>query len=157
MFRGTSLSQKNLDNLIEEWSKPNPWVEINKTIRAKQKEIYSVVANAMREITKAIKPGVMVSKVDSVGRDVINEAGYGDFTYPHLTAHGIGTRVHEKPYITEPGVDHKLEPGMVFAVEIVLVFPDREGYHVEDPILITEDGHRRLIDLPNETLAVKNA
>ena len=41
MFRGTSLSQKNLDNLIEEWSKPNPWVEINKTIRAKQKEIYS--------------------------------------------------------------------------------------------------------------------
>ena len=41
MFRGTSLSQKNLDNLIEEWSKPNPWVEINKAIRAKQKEIYS--------------------------------------------------------------------------------------------------------------------
>ena len=41
MFRGTALSQKNLDNLIEEWSKPNPWVEINKSIRAKQKEIYS--------------------------------------------------------------------------------------------------------------------
>ena len=41
MFRGTSLSQKNLDNLIEEWSKPYPWVEINKAIRAKQKEIYS--------------------------------------------------------------------------------------------------------------------
>ena len=42
MFRGTALSQKNLDNLIEEWSKPNPWVEINKSIRTKQKEIYSV-------------------------------------------------------------------------------------------------------------------
>ena len=41
MFRGTSITQKNFDNLIEEWSKPNPWVEINKTIRAKQKEIYS--------------------------------------------------------------------------------------------------------------------
>ena len=41
MFRGTSLSQKNLDNLIEEWSKPYPWVEINRAIRAKQKEIYS--------------------------------------------------------------------------------------------------------------------
>ena len=42
MFRGTSVTQKNFDNLIEEWSKPNPWVEINKAIRVKQKEIYSV-------------------------------------------------------------------------------------------------------------------
>ena len=42
MFRGTALSQKNLDNLIEEWSKPNPWVEINRSIREKQKKIYSV-------------------------------------------------------------------------------------------------------------------
>ena len=42
MFRGTALSQKNLDNLIEEWSKPQPWVEVNKAIRAQQKIIYSV-------------------------------------------------------------------------------------------------------------------
>ena len=41
MFRGTALSQKNFDNLIEEWSKPYPWAEINRAIRAKQKEIYS--------------------------------------------------------------------------------------------------------------------
>ena len=41
MFRGTSITQKNFDNLIEEWSKPYPWVEINRAIRAKQKEIYS--------------------------------------------------------------------------------------------------------------------
>ena len=38
LFRGTSITQKNFDNLIEEWSKPNPWVEINKAIRAKQKD-----------------------------------------------------------------------------------------------------------------------
>jgi len=42
MFRGTALSQKNLDNLIEEWSKPEPWAEINKAIRTQQKKIYSV-------------------------------------------------------------------------------------------------------------------
>jgi len=42
MFRGTALSQKNLDNLIEEWSKPEPWAEINKAIRTQQKIIYSV-------------------------------------------------------------------------------------------------------------------
>ena len=41
LFRGTKISLKNFDNLIEEWSKPNPWAEINKAIREKQKEIYS--------------------------------------------------------------------------------------------------------------------
>ena len=42
MFRGTSVTQKNFDNLIEEWSKPQPWAEVNKAIRAQQKIIYSV-------------------------------------------------------------------------------------------------------------------
>jgi len=42
MFRGTALSQKNLDNLIEEWSKDQPWSEINKAIKAKNKIIDSV-------------------------------------------------------------------------------------------------------------------
>jgi len=51
-------------------------------------------------------------------------------------------------------MDEPLEAGMLFAVEIVLDFPDREGYHVEDPILITHAGNRRLIDLRNENLVV---
>ena len=42
MFRGTSLSQKNLDNLIEEWSKPQPWAEINKSIKDRNRIIDSV-------------------------------------------------------------------------------------------------------------------
>ena len=42
MFRGTALSQKNLDNLIEEWSKPNPWVEVNRAIKERNKIINSV-------------------------------------------------------------------------------------------------------------------
>ena len=41
LFRGTKITLKNFDNLIEEWSKPYPWVEINRAIRVKQKEIYS--------------------------------------------------------------------------------------------------------------------
>ena len=37
MFRGTKISQKQFDNLIEEWSKSRPWVEINRQIRENQK------------------------------------------------------------------------------------------------------------------------
>jgi Xaa-Pro aminopeptidase len=43
---------------------------------------------------------------------------------------------------------------MVFAVEIVLDFPGVEGYHVEDPILITPEGNRRLVELPGDRLTL---
>ncbi len=69
--------------------------------------------------------------------------------------HSLGQEIHESPYLG-PHMKESLEPGMVFAVEIVLGFPGREGYHVEDPILITEEGNCRLIDLPNESLIVGN-
>ena len=42
MFRGTSVTQKNFDNLIEEWSKPQPWVEVNRAIKERNRIINSV-------------------------------------------------------------------------------------------------------------------
>ena len=42
MFRGTSITQKNFDNLIEEWSKPEPWLEINREIKRRLKIANSV-------------------------------------------------------------------------------------------------------------------
>jgi Xaa-Pro aminopeptidase len=121
---------------------------------SEQSDIYAAMFEAYQAVIDAMKPGV-------TGRDIfdIYRQGMGDYyrvTPMEWVAHGYGLEVHEPPFLG-PNMDQPLEPGMVFAVEIVLVFPDREGYHVEDPILITEDGHRRLIDLPNETLAVKNA
>jgi Xaa-Pro aminopeptidase len=76
------------------------------------------------------------------------------FHFPlEWVGHSYGLEIHEAPYLG-PKMKQELEPGMVFAVEIVLDFAGREGYHVEDPILITEQGNRRLIDLPNERLYV---
>ena len=119
---------------------------------SEQTEIYAKMFEAYQAVIEGMKPGI-------AGRDIfeIYRQGMGD--YYHVTpmdwvAHGYGFEIHEPPYLG-PNMDRPLEPGMVFAVEIVLVFSGREGYHVEDPILITEDGHRRLIDLPNETLVVK--
>ena len=42
MFRGTSITQKNFDNLIEEWSKPQPWIEVNRAIKERNRIINSV-------------------------------------------------------------------------------------------------------------------
>ena len=42
MFRGTKVTIKNFDNLIEEWSKPQPWVEVNRAIKERNRIINSV-------------------------------------------------------------------------------------------------------------------
>ena len=42
MFRGTSITQKNFDNLIAEWSKEKPWYEINQENKRSLKASNSV-------------------------------------------------------------------------------------------------------------------
>ena len=42
MFRVTSITQKNFDNLIVEWSKDKPWYEINQENKRRLKASNSV-------------------------------------------------------------------------------------------------------------------
>jgi len=37
LFKGTEISLENFDNLITEWSKKQPWVEINREIKRRNK------------------------------------------------------------------------------------------------------------------------
>lgn len=120
---------------------------------SEQTAIYATMFDAYQQVIEAMKPGVE-------GRELyeIYRRGMGDYykvTPMNWVGHSLGQEIHESPYLG-PHMNEPLEPGMVFAVEIVLGFPGREGYHVEDPILITEKGNRRLIDLPNESLIVGN-
>ena len=47
----------------------------------------------------AVRPGVKASEVHRATRQVIVEAGYGDW-FRHRTGHCIGLGVHEKPFIS---------------------------------------------------------
>ena len=38
MLRKTEITQKQFENLINEWSKPHPWREINQQIKASRKK-----------------------------------------------------------------------------------------------------------------------
>ena len=119
-----------------------------------QVDIFRRVCETCEGVIAAMMPGVP-------GRDEyeVFRRGMGDlFTVFPLewVASSVGLEIHESPFLG-PRMNELLEVEMTFAIEIVLDFPDREGYHVEDPILIKEDRPRRLIDLPNDTLAVKHA
>ena len=87
-------------------------------------------------------------EVDAAARDVITKAGYGEF-FVHRTGHGLGTEVHEPPYITASS-QTILEEGMVFSIEPGIYLPDRFGLRLEEIVILRSDGPEILSDLPRD-------
>lgn len=91
-------------------------------------------------------PGVTAQEVDRAARQVIDDAGYGDF-FIHRTGHGLGMESHEHPYIREGNL-MELSTGMTFTIEPGIYLPGRWGVRIEDNVVITEDGVRSFSDMP---------
>ncbi|GAA0560745.1 hypothetical protein GCM10010172_49920 [Paractinoplanes ferrugineus] len=81
-------------------------------------------------------------EIDWVARQVIRDAGYGEY-FIHRTGHGIGVTTHEPPYLVA-GEKQPLVPGMCFSIEPGIYLPGRFGVRLEDIVTGTEDGGRRL-------------
>ncbi len=88
--------------------------------------------------------------MDKVARDYITEQGYGE-NFPHLTGHGLGIDIHEKPIIDQ-GVDTVLEPNMVVTIEPGIYLEGVGASRIEDMVLITEDGHELLTETPRKLI-----
>jgi Xaa-Pro dipeptidase len=111
-------------------------------------DTYAVLREAQQAAVAAVRPGVTAGAVDAAARDRIAAAGFGDY-FIHRTGHGIGLDVHEEPYIGT-GSDLELRPGMAFSVEPGIYLPGRWGARIEDIVVVTEDGVRRLNNRPHE-------
>ncbi|MGO3184393.1 MAG: M24 family metallopeptidase [Aequorivita sp.] len=64
---------------------------------------------------------------------------YGLPGLPHRTGHGIGLEIHEHPFILR-GNDIKIQPGMAFSIEPMIVVPEEFGVRLEDHIYMTKEG-----------------
>lgn len=104
--------------------------------------VHEVVLEAQAAAVEAVEPGVTAGEIDAAARGIISDAGYGD-QFIHRTGHGVGLDVHEEPYIVADS-DVTLEPGMVFSVEPGIYLPDEFGVRIEDLVVVTADGVRRL-------------
>ena len=112
------------------------------------REVHEIVKEAQAAAIDAIEPGIAAAAVDAAARDVIEAAGYGA-EFVHRTGHGVGLDVHEDPYIVDGNETH-LEPGMVFSVEPGIYLDDEFGVRIEDLVVVTEDGARRLNSSPRD-------
>ncbi|WP_326953236.1 MULTISPECIES: M24 family metallopeptidase [unclassified Amycolatopsis] len=115
-------------------------------------ETYAVLQRAQAASVAAVKPGVTAEAVDAAARDVITEAGFGEY-FIHRTGHGIGLDVHEEPYIIA-GNTLPLEPGMAFSVEPGIYQAGRWGARIEDIVIVTADGVESVNNRPHELVVL---
>ncbi|GIE93269.1 aminopeptidase P family protein [Paractinoplanes rishiriensis] len=109
---------------------------------AEVRAVHEIVRRAQQAAFEAVRPGVPCEEIDRVARQVITEAGYGDY-FIHRTGHGIGVTTHEPPYMVA-GERQPLVPGMCFSIEPGIYLPGRFGVRIEDIVTVTTHGGRRL-------------
>ncbi|TBV81428.1 MAG: aminopeptidase P family protein [Desulfobulbaceae bacterium] len=105
-------------------------------------ELIRLVRRAQLAGQQALRAGVSGSFVDQVARQVITEAGYGDY-FAHGLGHGVGLNVHEGPYLSYRN-RQQLRPGMVLTVEPGIYLPGWGGVRLENMAVITANGCRIL-------------
>ncbi|KOX09767.1 MULTISPECIES: type I methionyl aminopeptidase [unclassified Streptomyces] len=94
---------------------------------------------------EAAVPGNRIGDIaHAVGR-VCRTAGYG--VPQGFGGHGVGRRMHEEPEVPNegrPGRGLPLRPGMVLAIEPMLIASGKDGYHeaADGWTLCTNDGSR---------------
>ena len=86
--------------------------------------------------------------MDAVAREVITAAGHGDH-FGHGLGHGVGLAIHEGPRLSTAS-HATLEPGMVVTVEPGIYVAGRGGVRIEDLVIVTDTGAKRLTAYPKE-------
>lgn len=117
-----------------------------------QARMLEVVTASQQAGLEAVRAGVATADVDAACRAVIADAGWGD-AFLHGTGHGVGLDIHEDPRVAATATA-TLAPGHVVTVEPGVYLPDHGGVRVEDTVVVTDEGCRRLTLAPKAPLVV---
>ena len=102
------------------------------------KKIYDIVLRSQLAGLEAVKAGVQCFDVDKICRDIIADAGYGEY-YIHGTGHGVGKEVHEKPFINTR-TDETFKEYQAITIEPGIYLPEKFGVRIEDLAIVTSFG-----------------
>jgi Xaa-Pro aminopeptidase len=101
-------------------------------------QIYNTVLRAQQAAEAAVQPGATGKEVDAVARNLISEAGYGEY-FGHGLGHGVGLAIHELPRLSRLATA-PLVSGNIVTVEPGIYLPDWGGVRIEDVVLVTDNG-----------------
>ncbi|MCL5110647.1 MAG: Xaa-Pro peptidase family protein [Chloroflexi bacterium] len=97
---------------------------------ARLREVWDLVHRAQQAAIAQCRPGMTGREVDSIARDIIAEAGYGD-KFGHSLGHGVGLVVHELPRLAQTSSD-VLAEGNIVTFEPGVYLEGWGGVRIED-------------------------
>lgn len=115
-------------------------------------EVYEIVSQAQAAGLAGTVAGRPCSEVDTLCRDWITGAGYGE-QFAHSTGHGVGLKIHEEPRLSQAGTAI-LAAGHVVTVEPGIYLTGMGGVRIEDMVLVTDDEPLVLTSSPKELIVL---
>jgi len=109
---------------------------------AKFRKIYRTVREAQLCALREVSPGTETTLPDSTARQVIGDAGFGEY-FGHALGHGVGLATHEGPRLG-PQKPVELKRGMVVTVEPGIYIPGKGGVRLEEMVAVEKNGPRIL-------------
>ncbi len=106
------------------------------------RELHRLVRRAQLAGAAAIRAGAKCCAVDKAARDIIADAGYGEY-FGHSLGHGVGLAVHEEPRLSSRS-NATLKAGMIVTVEPGIYIPGWGGIRLENMYVVREDSGENL-------------
>ena len=114
--------------------------------------VYATVLAAQKAGLAAARAGISGQALDQAAREVIADAGYGDY-FTHSFGHSLGLEIHESPNAS-PSETRLLPAGTVISAEPGIYLPGRFGVRIEDVLVLREDGCQDITQSPKNLIVL---
>jgi len=118
-------------------------------------KLYDDVKFVYHQVMGSLKPGALYSESQSLTCDLFQKMNHPTIRedpatengYVHSVGHGIGLRIHEKPWSGSNATStDRLIPGTVFTIEPGLYYPEKGlGVRIEDSLWTRPDGQFEIL------------
>ena len=115
-----------------------------------QRDVYDAVRRAQDKACVEVRAGMSGREADALARDYLKAAGLAE-EFGHSLGHGIGLEVHEGPRLASTA-DAILPLDAVVTIEPGVYRAGWGGVRIEDDVLLSAAGPRRLTDFSRELL-----
>ena len=119
-------------------------------VTEEMEKVYNTVLQAQLAGIAVTRAGVKGKDVDAAARQVIADAGYGEY-FGHGYGHSLGLEVHEAPNCSPSG-ETVMEAGMIASAEPGIYLPGKFGVRIEDVVIFTVNGCENITKSPKKLL-----
>jgi Xaa-Pro aminopeptidase len=122
---------------------------------------FDTIVEAIDRSRRAMKPGAQGIEIDAIARNIVTDAGYGEF--PHALGHQVGRFAHDGTALLGPAWEKyarkpfaRLEPDMVFTIEPRLTVPGHGIATIEEMVVVTSAGADYLSTPQKEIILIRS-